>query len=320
MKVTLFARHVATPLLSLSSDKKKVRKAVEAYKRREVDKKTEKPVKITSSMKRPYTEPIKPAPIKIRPGQGSMNPVQEKQTSQWPISTRSAPSTDKKSGKTKVIAAAVAGVVCVGIIIGLFSRGKSYDIGDIVTFGSYEQDNNLNNGEEEIEWIVLDKNEEGYLLISKYGLDAKPYNVDYVDVTWENSTLRSWLNEDFYINAFESKERQKVRTTHIVAAKNPEYDTEPGNGTDDPVFLLSIQEAEKYFDNREARKAYPTEYAKANGAYEYSSTKCCWWWLRSPGDFSNYAAYVSSAGWVSRGGNVVRSATGCVRPALWVNL
>ena len=49
-------------------------------------------------------------------------------------------------------------------------------IGDIVTFGRYEQDNNLDNGPEEIDWIVLDIQGDKALLLSKYGLDAKQYN------------------------------------------------------------------------------------------------------------------------------------------------
>lgn len=45
-----------------------------------------------------------------------------------------------------------------------------------VTFGRYEQDNNLGNGPEPIEWIVLDSNNGEVLLLSKYGLDVKKYN------------------------------------------------------------------------------------------------------------------------------------------------
>ncbi|MBP3696995.1 MAG: hypothetical protein J6J45_05560, partial [Clostridia bacterium] len=67
-------------------------------------------------------------------------------------------------------------------------------VGDYITFGSYEQDNDLSNGKEPIEWLVLDKQDGKVLVISKYALDAKPYNDEYVDVTWETCTLRSWLN------------------------------------------------------------------------------------------------------------------------------
>ena len=48
--------------------------------------------------------------------------------------------------------------------------------GDYFTFGAYEQDNNLANGPEPIEWIVLAKEEKKILIISRYGIDACPYN------------------------------------------------------------------------------------------------------------------------------------------------
>lgn len=62
-------------------------------------------------------------------------------------------------------------------------------VGNIVTFGCYEQDNNLSNDAEAIEWIVLDVQDKKCLLLSKYGLDAKPYNAEYTATTWEKCTI-----------------------------------------------------------------------------------------------------------------------------------
>ena len=56
-----------------------------------------------------------------------------------------------------------------------FAGIPSCKIGDTVSFGSYEQDNNTENGAEAIEWIVLDVEGENVLLLSKYGLDAQAY-------------------------------------------------------------------------------------------------------------------------------------------------
>ncbi len=53
---------------------------------------------------------------------------------------------------------------------------KQVRVGDIITFGRYEQDNNLNNGTEAIEWLVLAAENDRALLLSKYGLETKPYN------------------------------------------------------------------------------------------------------------------------------------------------
>ena len=46
-------------------------------------------------------------------------------------------------------------------------------VGDMIEFGSYEQDNNEANGTEPIEWRVLDVSDGNPLLISVYGLDTK---------------------------------------------------------------------------------------------------------------------------------------------------
>ncbi len=65
-------------------------------------------------------------------------------------------------------------------------------VGDIVTFGHYEQDNDTTNGKEPIEWRVLDKNDEGqYLIISEKVLDVQPYNTTNLFITFEKSTIRS---------------------------------------------------------------------------------------------------------------------------------
>lgn len=165
------------------------------------------------------------------------------------------------------------------------------DVGDTVFFGAYEQDNNISNGKEDIEWLVLAKEDNRLLVISQYTLDCQRYNTEYANVTWENCTLRKWLNEDFLNSTFSDGEKAMIPTLTVSADKNPDYSTEPGNATQDKVFLLSITEANRYFKTDEERMCVPTAYAKANGAYMSSSyTKggiaTCWWWLRSPASFS----------------------------------
>ena len=62
---------------------------------------------------------------------------------------------------------------------------EALEAGDVVTFGCYEQDDDASNGPEPIEWLVLDADGETATLISRYGLDAKPYNDAYTAVTWK---------------------------------------------------------------------------------------------------------------------------------------
>lgn len=198
-------------------------------------------------------------------------------------------------------------------------RLKVAKAGDYVFFGAYEQDNNTSNGKEDVEWLVLEVKDGKALVISKYALDCKPYNTSYTDVTWEACTLRRWLNNDFINAAFSADERTMIPTVTVSADKNPNYNTNPGNATQDQVFLLSITEADKYFSSDSARQCEPTDFAVANGAWESDSGNC-WWWLRSPGYYQNYAATVGIGGGVNEGGRGVNSDNDAVRPALWINL
>lgn len=200
-----------------------------------------------------------------------------------------------------------------------------------ISFGHYPQTKE-NTGNTAIQWKILEQKGANALIISRYALDAKPYNIKVNDVEWENCTLRTWLNGVFYITAFSSAERAAILTTNVDNSKNQCYrgwSTSGGNNTQDKVFLLSYAEAAQYFgvtynnSNTKSRVA-PTAYAIAQGAIVNSDvetadgTDAGWWWLRSPGRNQNSAAHVSTDG--SLRCNFVNSAVDSVRPALWVNL
>lgn len=114
--------------------------------------------------------------------------------------------------------------------------------GDTITFGRYPQD--FEGTIEPIEWIVLDKQDDKVLIISKFGLDAKPYNDVWTDVTWETCSLRSWLNKDFIKKAFSTEEQKIILDTVVVNDDNPIYSKEDnydvhiegGNDTIDKAF------------------------------------------------------------------------------------
>ena len=201
-------------------------------------------------------------------------------------------------------------------------------VGGYVTFGRYEQDNNTTNGPEPIEWLVLDYDAANNraLLISRYGLDAKPYNTTYTNITWARCTLRSWLNNDFLNAAFSADERAAVLLTNVDNSKSQghsAYSTNGGSNTQDRIFLLSYAEFWRYFTSKNARMCAPTAYAVANGAYTSSSDRVDGkatglWWLRSPGYYPNFAANVSRDG--GGGYNGVGIEAISVRPAFWINL
>ena len=206
-----------------------------------------------------------------------------------------------------------------------WNKIKEINIGDTYTFGSYEQDNDTSNGKEEIEWQILEKQDNKILIISKYALDCQQYNTEYTDVTWETCTLRSWLNRTFINDAFSESEKSMIADTKVTADENPNYSTNPGNDTTDKIFLLSINEVNKYFTTDDSRKCAPTYYAIEQGAYTSDSyttggKATCWWWLRSPGSSQFFASYVDAGGSVHDYGNYVDDSSDCVRPALWINL
>ncbi|GEM_PF-4411206 len=198
-------------------------------------------------------------------------------------------------------------------------------VGDVIKFGSYEQDNIASNSKEEIEWRVLEVKDGKALIISEKALDSKPYNTEYIDITWETSSLRKWCNENFFNVAFNADEKGIIASAKVSANSNPNYSTNSGNDTDDKIFILSITEVEKYFASDEERKCVPTEYAIAQGTYTSSSHSkggkaTCWWWLRSPGCDQYTAASVYSYGTVYYVGDFIDIGHGAVRPALWIKI
>lgn len=173
--------------------------------------------------------------------------------------------------------------------------------------------------DEKIYWRVLAVEDGKALLLSEKGLDAKPYYDDETeDITWENSTLRHWLNRDFLSTTFTKEEKSRIVDTKVNADKNSVYDTYPGNDTRDQIFLLSVKEAEQYFVNDEDRKAYPTEYAKKRGANVNDEDGGCFWWLRTPGKYGYKVAYVLCNGEIDEYGDEAEMADYCVRPAMWI--
>ena len=196
-------------------------------------------------------------------------------------------------------------------------KNPEYKVGETIEFGNYPQDKD--GTEKPIEWIVMKNEGNQVLLLSKYVLDAKPYNEEWEGVTWQTSDIRQWLNNEFYTTAFNKSEKAKIQTSLIKNEDNSEYGTSEGNDTEDKVFLLSEKEAETLFSDEEERIAKATEYAEKSGVY-VNEEKSVLWWLRSPGEGSNYAVAVTDDGWFDERGDDVDDSRDGVRPALHLNL
>lgn len=189
---------------------------------------------------------------------------------------------------------------------------SKYKVGDKVQYGNW-------NGEI-IEWEVLDVKGDKALLFATKVIEVRPYHDEWVYITWEECSLRKWLNGDFYDQAFSDEEKGKIETTTVVNNDNAEFKTPGGNDTQDKVFLLSAEEAEKYFDSAEARVAVMTDYLLEN-TVKISGLDERYYWLRTPGWTSEQAMLVGFRGDISvRGANVFdgnAQSTG-VRPAVWI--
>ena len=90
-------------------------------------------------------------------------------------------------------------------------KKNNFKHGDIFFFGKYEQDGNLKNGPEPIEWIVLRDTGEELILLSRYVLAHKAFDTTEEMFIWEDSTLCSWLNKEFYNGAFNEEEKRRMR-------------------------------------------------------------------------------------------------------------
>ena len=170
---------------------------------------------------------------------------------------------------------------------------------------------------EPIKWRVLQSENGEAFLLSDVILDKQLYNENDKYVTWEKSSLRAWLNKKFIKRAFIDEEREKINITEIINQDNPVYGTEGGNNTFDKIFLLSLSEVSEQQDGE--KYGFLDDEIRACGKSDFSKTGS-WWWLRSPGYDSGYAAGVYDYGWVYRYGHDVGSSDDGVRPVLHLNL
>ena len=206
---------------------------------------------------------------------------------------------------------------------------------------SYQDDNGytVNNiyyfKYEPLKWQVLDPTKG--LVLSKSIIDSLAYsNTIYSDSSeyysdaahtkyannYAESSIRKWLNEDFYNTAFTSVQKQNILPTTLDnRAYSTDYSKYDSISTTDNVFLLSYSEAQNASygftnntDPTETRKAVGTDYAKAQGLWTKSSYKCSHWRLRSAGSNSLSASGVAYDGYIYN--YLVSYTIDGVRPAL----
>jgi len=207
----------------------------------------------------------------------------------------------------------------------LISKAK---VQDFVFFGSYEQDGNIANGNEPIEWIVLEKQNGKILLLSRYGLDVQRYSDQTDEASWENSLIRTWLNGTFMDDAFNKEDLNEILQTTLLNSPNIEgkeneevsEEVDPDGKqtislqkTRDRVFLLNDQELETYLPEGGSRKCSIGAYVSEKGVKNNEVS----WWLRS-----NDAEKAGTAQAVSGSDgsieDLIVESQSVVRPAVWV--
>ena len=191
------------------------------------------------------------------------------------------------------------------------------------TFGSYEQDGDSSNGKEPIEWLVLDRDGDRALLISKYALDYQSFMPFYEPVTehytWEGCSLRRWLNGTFLNAAFSADEQQRLLTTTVITSPGSLHRENGPVTTEDRVFLLSNTEVYAYFANEAATAAEYTAYALSENPWPGNAATPgpADWWLRTT-DGYDHPDGVYADGRVGEGARAYEGEY--VRPAIWITV
>ena len=193
-----------------------------------------------------------------------------------------------------------------------------------IYFGNYWQsvksEDATDSNKEPVKWRVL-ANGGNLFVVSDKNLDCVEYNSSAETVTWEECTLRKWLNSKFVDKAFTTQEQGAVLES-LVVNEDGAKGSEAGPDTYDKVYLLSIYEVidpelgfpTDWKDKGGTRVALNTEYTKSKRAMTNADMSGAWW-LRTPGDAKNAANVFNAGNVFVRGGNV-NNFIFAVRPAM----
>ena len=203
-------------------------------------------------------------------------------------------------------------------------EGEALSVGDTVTMGAYfdESDDEM----VALKWNVIKVEKDRALVITEKAIDQLPFEKTAYKagtvINWESSSLREYLNGEFYDIAFTSKEKAKILNGDaedaiaIVTKSNIRTDLGACEDTYDKVFLLSADEAESIFADNKARQSKTTVYTIDSGARVEGGNVA--WWLRTMGETYDRAAVVSHDGSVNYTGYNVNFGSAAVRPCMWI--
>jgi len=214
---------------------------------------------------------------------------------------------------------------------------KRPKVGDIITFGGQK-------------WRVLDVQGLRAFIVSEQIVQKRPYHSFYADISWEKSSIRYYLHNDYLNTAFTPKEQKRITYSKNITRNNTWYSTYSGNDTYDKIVLLTINDVVKYFGDSgdlKAHKAWYVDgeqsafkdgdmlsigYTESEDGYllhdQYDSGRIAkeangnagWWWTRTPGFDTYSVAVIDSDGTIRMNGRIASDTKGGMRPAMWVKL
>lgn len=167
------------------------------------------------------------------------------------------------------------------------ARVKNTKVGEVIPFAH-------------MDWRVLAKKDGKVLLLKDNALGSTPFDEKGQNVTWESSSVREWLNNEFLKESFTENEQNSILETNVKNTPNSTYQTYAGKDTTDKLFLLSCDEVEKYYD-------------------AVHETKSCWW-LRTPGAAANSMSFVYKDKTIMDYGYAVTNTNITVKPAMWLSV
>lgn len=155
---------------------------------------------------------------------------------------------------------------------------------------------------EPIKWRVLSINEDGtdaFLMADKVLDVTKYYRDGSVEITWEKSDARVWLNDIFMNRAFTEAEIGAIKETTVTTPDNKWSGEDGGNNTVDKIYLPSIEEMletsygfSSDANEGDTRRFTITDFAKSEEQLDWIYSNSDAYWLRSAGPKKGYPAVV----------------------------
>lgn len=211
------------------------------------------------------------------------------------IKTRKLPLLKHVGSMKKLCFCLMALLLCLPVI------GAQADAaaGDMLTFGSWHQNSDAQDSTP-IRWRVLEVQDDRALLLSDKALDARPYDLYRVDATWDQCTLRAWMNTELLNEAFTPDEQKAI----LVTTLDNGTECPP---TEDKLFLLNYSEGSRYL-SAEERIAHYTRYASRKDGLSDEAFS----WTRESNCLINMLG--------TKCFDLFQISDNAVRPAMWVSL